>query len=131
MQMTGEPGKEKQSQNNRKKQVYYVYLLRCVDNSLYAGITTDVERRLSEHLTGGKKGAKYTKTHTPKEMAAVWRVENRSAASKLEWRLKHLTKAQKEMLCKEPGRIAEFVTAEEAGYAPITQPHLPSETFVS
>lgn len=129
--MTGEPRKEKQSQNNRKKQVYYVYLLRCVDNSLYTGITTDVERRLSEHLTGGKKGAKYTRNHTPKEIAAVWQVENRSAASKLEWRLKRLAKAQKEILCKEPERLFEFVTVEEAGYASIIQLHPPSETSVS
>ena len=92
---------------------YYVYLLRCTDGSLYAGITTDVERRFAEHLSGGAKGAKYTKTHTPKEIAAVWQAENRSAASKLEWKLKHLTKAQKEVLCKESERLPEFVRTEE------------------
>lgn len=96
---------------------YYVYLLRCVDDSLYTGITTDVERRFAEHLSGGIKGARYTKNHIPKELAAVWQVENRSVASKIEWRLKHLTKAQKEALCKEPERLAEFVTLEEVGQA--------------
>ncbi len=121
MKKTGEPIEEKQSYNNRKKQVYYVYLLRCVDNSLYAGITTDVTRRFTEHLAGGKKGAKYTRNHTPKEIAAVWQAENRSAASQLEWRLKHLTKAQKEALCKEPERLAEFVTMEEVGYAEVVR----------
>ena len=60
---------------------YYVYVLRCVDDSLYTGITTDVKRRFAEHLSDGLKGAKYTKTHTPKEIAAVWQVENRSVAS--------------------------------------------------
>ncbi len=92
---------------------YYVYILRCTDDSLYAGITTDVKRRFAEHLSGSAKGAKYTKTHPPKEIVAVWQAGNRSAASKLEWRLKHLTKAQKEILCKEPGRIEEFVRIEE------------------
>ena len=92
---------------------YFVYLLRCTDSSLYAGITTDVERRFAEHASGGKAGAKYTKNHPPKEMAAVWRAENRSVASKLEWRLKHLTKAQKEALCKEPERLEEFVALKE------------------
>jgi putative endonuclease len=92
---------------------YYVYLLRCTDGSLYAGITTDVKRRFLEHLAGGNKGAKYTKTHTPKEMAAVWQAEDRSAASKLEWKLKRLTKAQKETLCKEPERLSEFVRKDE------------------
>ncbi len=94
---------------------YYVYLLRCTDGSLYAGITTDVERRFAEHVSGGTKGAKYTKTHTPKEIAVVWQAENRSEASKLEWRLKHLTKVQKETLCKAPERIEEFVRIEETG----------------
>lgn len=92
---------------------YFVYLLRCSDGTLYAGITTDAERRFGEHLSGSRKGAKYTKAHTPKEIAAVWQVENRSVASKLEWRLKHLTKAQKELLCKEPERLSEFVRTEE------------------
>lgn len=100
---------------------YFVYLLRCVDDSLYAGITTDVDRRFAEHLTGGRKGAKYTGSHTPKEMEAVWKVENRSVASKLEWRLKHLTKQQKEALCKEPERLFEFVTVEEVGYAEVVR----------
>ena len=95
------------------KRPYYVYLLRCTDGSLYAGVTTDVERRFTEHLEGRAKGAKYTKTHTPKEVAAVWQVENRSMASKIEWRVKHLTKAQKETLCKEPERLSEFVCMEE------------------
>lgn len=98
---------------------YYVYLLRCADGSLYAGITTDVERRFAEHLSGNIKGAKYTKAHTPKELAAVWQAENRSVASKLEWRLKHLTKVQKEILCEEPERLPAFVRAEEAGGAKV------------
>lgn len=99
--------------NGQNKGRYFVYMLRCIDGSLYAGITTDVERRFAEHLSGGKKGAKYTKNHTPQEIAAAWCVENRSVASKLEWRLKHLTKAQKEVLCQEPERLSEFVSSEE------------------
>lgn len=94
---------------------YYVYMLRCTDGSLYAGITTDVERRFAEHLSGSTKGAKYTKTHPPKEIAAVWQTENRSVASKLEWRLKHLTKQQKEALCQAPELMAKYVSMEEIG----------------
>ena len=93
---------------------YFVYLLRCTDGSLYAGITTDVNRRFEEHLSGRAKGAKYTKTHPPKEIAAVWQAENRSVASRLEWRLKHLTKAQKEVLCKKPERMADLGVFEVA-----------------
>lgn len=94
---------------------YFVYMLRCTDGSLYTGITTDVKRRFAEHLAGGAVGAKYTKNHTPKEIAAVWKAENRSVASKLEWRIKHLTKAQKEMLCEAPERLSEFVASGEVG----------------
>lgn len=94
---------------------YYVYMLRCTDGSLYTGITTDVTRRFAEHLAGGAAGAKYTKNHTPQKIAAVWQVENRSMASKLEWRLKHLTKQQKEALCEAPERLSEFVLVEEIG----------------
>lgn len=92
---------------------YYVYMLRCTDDSLYTGITTDVKRRFKEHSEGGVKGAKYTKNHPPKEIAAVWQAENRSVASKLERQIKRLTKTQKEALCKAPEQLMEFVRAEE------------------
>ena len=96
---------------------YYVYVLRCTDDSLYTGIATDVKRRFAEHLAGGAVGAKYTKNHPPREIAAVWQTGNRSMASKLEWRIKHLKKPQKEALCKEPERLAEYVRMEEIGWA--------------
>ena len=93
---------------------YYVYMLRCTDGSLYTGITTDVKRRFAEHQAGGAAGAKYTKTHPPKEIAAVWQAENRSVASKLEWRMKHLTKQQKEALCEVPERMEDLGVFEVA-----------------
>lgn len=92
-----------------------MYLLRCVDGSLYTGITTDLKRRFSEHVAGDKKGAKYTKTHAPEKVVAAWRVGNRSVASKFEWRIKHLTKQQKEALCEAPELVVEFASVEDAG----------------
>lgn len=82
---------------------YYVYLLRCADNSLYAGITTDPTRRFAQHAAGKKAGgAKYTASHPPKRIEAVWQAADRSAASRLEYRLKSLTRIQKErLLCGE------------------------------
>lgn len=65
---------------------YYVYMIRCVDNSLYTGITTDVQRRYQEHLTG--VGAKYTRSHCPKSLEAYWSCNNKSTASKMEYHLK-------------------------------------------
>jgi putative endonuclease len=77
---------------------YYTYILRCEDNSLYTGICTDVKRRMEEHFRQGEKCAKYTRTHTPKKLEAVWESDNRVLASKLEYRIKKLTKAKKEKL---------------------------------
>ncbi|MDO4282488.1 MAG: GIY-YIG nuclease family protein [Clostridia bacterium] len=78
--------------------MYYVYMLRCEDNSLYTGITTDVERRMREHVSKDKKCAKYTFNHTAIKIESVWKTENRALASKLEFHIKKLSKIQKEKL---------------------------------
>ena len=79
---------------------YYVYVLRCQDGSLYTGITTDVPRRLAEHLSGRPPGAKYTHAHPVEGLAATWTAPDRSTASSLERRIKQLTRAQKQALIK-------------------------------
>ena len=79
-------------------EMYYVYLLRCGDGSLYAGITTDLTRRLAEHQGQGGKGAKYTTAHRAVQMEGAWTAADRSAASRLEYRIKHLNRAEKERL---------------------------------
>ena len=76
--------------------MYYIYILRCHDQSLYIGITTDLKRRFHEHIN--KKGAKYTRVHTPLFIEASWSCADRSLASKLEYRLKKLSKKEKENL---------------------------------
>ncbi len=78
--------------------MYYVYILRCSDNSLYTGITTDVERRFEEHKAKNKKGAKYTSSRTVVSIEAVWEVPDRSTASKLEHQIKKMPKLKKEEL---------------------------------
>lgn len=85
----------------RLNMVYYTYMLRCKDETIYAGITTDVERRFKEHTQKTEKGAKYTKSHDVVKIEAVWKSENRMTASKLEYWIKHLTKRQKERLIEE------------------------------
>lgn len=78
--------------------MYYTYMLRCQDNSIYTGITTDVERRMKEHFEQNEKCAKYTRRHEAKKLEAVWKTTNRALASKLEYAIKQLTKLQKEEL---------------------------------
>ena len=85
--------------------MYYVYMIRCDDNSLYTGITTDIKRRYHEHLTKNSKAAAYTKSRNVTGLEALWRVPDRSSASKLEYRLKQLTKKEKEALIKQPNKI--------------------------
>lgn len=74
--------------------MFYTYMIRCSDNSIYTGMTNNIEKRLSEHLTN--KGAKYTKSHQVKKLEAVWRSKEKSLACKLEYQIKQLTKRQKE-----------------------------------
>lgn len=80
--------------------MYYTYMLRCEDNSIYTGIATDLERRMNEHFEKSKKCAKYTLRHTAKKLECAWQTENRALASKLEYAIKQLTKPEKEELIK-------------------------------
>lgn len=78
--------------------MYYVYMIRCIDNSLYTGITTDINRRFNEHLSG--IGAKYTKRHRVIKIESVWFCNDRKEASKLEFHIKKLNKNEKEDIIK-------------------------------
>lgn len=78
--------------------MYYTYMLRCTDDSIYTGITTDLKRRMDEHFTQGEKCAKYTKRHKAKKLEAAWSSEDRKLASKLEYYIKHLPKVKKKIL---------------------------------
>ena len=71
-------------------------MLRCKDNSIYTGITTDVKRRMKEHKEKDVKGAKYTRRHEFLKLECVFSSENRVSASKLEYHIKRLSKKEKE-----------------------------------
>lgn len=79
-------------------QGWRVYLLRCADNSLYCGITNNLEKRLRQHNGELVGGAKYTKTRQPCELVYIEKAECRSSASQREYQLKKLTRLQKETL---------------------------------
>ena len=70
-----------------------VYILRCADNSLYTGITNNLEKRIKAHNDG--TGAKYTKPRRPVKLAYSETAADRSAASKREHLVKQLTRTQK------------------------------------
>jgi putative endonuclease len=77
---------------------WYVYILRCADNSLYTGVTTDLERRLNEHNTSNKLGAKYTRVRRPVSIVYSEKHPDRKAACQREYSLKQLKKTAKEAL---------------------------------
>lgn len=75
---------------------WYVYMLRCEDNSLYTGITLDLKRREKEHITKNENCAKYTRTHQALRIESAWKTKSRVNASRLEFYIKKLNKKQKE-----------------------------------
>lgn len=77
---------------------YYTYMIRCEDNSIYTGMTNNLEKRIEEHITKSKNGAKYTKSHNAIKLETAWKSKEKSLACKLEYQIKQLSKKQKEKL---------------------------------
>ena len=78
---------------------HYVYVLRCADDTLYTGYTTNVRRRVAEHAAG--EGAKYTRGRTPVTLVYVESLDSRSAALSREHELKQLDRTDKESLTRD------------------------------
>ncbi len=103
---------------------WFVYILRCADNSLYTGITTDVNKRIDQHNgqtndhTNGqnnrdnKKGAKYTRGRRPVTLVFQEQSSSRSTASKREYAIRTLKKSQKEQLIVATIKAAEVKTRQ-------------------
>ena len=89
--------------------MFYVYMLRCDDNSLYTGYTTDISKRFDVHQSKDAPAAKYTKSHTVVSLEAFWEVDTKSLALRLEARIKKLTKAKKEELISNPDTISIYI----------------------
>lgn len=73
--------------------MYYVYLLRCGDGTLYTGYTNDLKRRLAVHNAG--KGAKYTRSRLPVDLVYWENFSNKSSALRREYAIKRLSRAEK------------------------------------
>ena len=80
--------------------MYYTYMVRCADNSIYTGMTNNLEKRIDEHISKSKNGAKYTKSHNAIKLETAWKSKEKSLACKLEYQIKQLSKTQKENLRK-------------------------------
>ena len=79
--------------------VFSLYIVRCADDTLYTGIATDVPGRIAEHERGAR-GAKYLRGKGPLKLEFKEQVGSRSCASRLEHRVKRLSRRQKEALIR-------------------------------
>lgn len=77
---------------------HYCYILRCADDTLYTGYTTDLKRRLTEHNTDDKKGARYTRGRRPCNLVYFEEFDNKNDAMSREWHIKQLSRSDKEKL---------------------------------
>jgi len=80
------------------KNSWFVYIVRCADNTLYTGIAKDVERRILEHNSDDISGAKYTKARRPVALVYQEACDSRSAASKREYEIRQLSREHKNNL---------------------------------
>ncbi|WP_340105938.1 GIY-YIG nuclease family protein [Rhodohalobacter sp. 8-1] len=81
------------------KKSWFTYIIRCADGSLYTGSTNHVIRRWYQHREG--RGAKYLRSHEPREVVFVEQHPDRSAACKREYEIKQFSKREKEVLIRQ------------------------------
>ena len=79
--------------------MYFAYLVRCADGTLYGGYTTDLQKRLAAHNSG--KGAKYTRSRLPVELVYFEEHETKEEAMRREWAIKHMPRQEKLALLKK------------------------------
>lgn len=87
--------------------IWHLYMLRMPSGMLYTGITTDVVRRVAQHQAG--KGAKALRGKGELELVFHSQVGDRSMALRLEYRVKQLSKTQKERLVTNPPLSLEYL----------------------
>jgi len=80
---------------------WYVYMIRCRDGTLYTGISNDVPSRFEKHREMGKQGAKYLRGRGPLKLVFQIKIGSKSAALKLEQKIKKLSKSQKEIIVQK------------------------------
>jgi putative endonuclease len=78
--------------------MYYFYILRCSDNSLYCGQTNNLQRRINEHNFDKNKSSKYLRSKTPVKLVYSEEYPTLQLAMKREWQVKKWTKVKKEAL---------------------------------
>ena len=89
---------KKSKRQTKQRKPYFVYLLRCRDNSLYCGQTNDLEKRVAAHASGTAAGSRYTRSRLPVRLVYHESVSDLSHALKREYAIKSMTKEEKERM---------------------------------
>ena len=89
--------------------MYYIYMVRCSDESIYTGIAADLGRRLREHVQKAPAAAKYTRSRSVQALEMAWTAEGRSAASRLESGIKRLPREKKLRLIAQPALLPQLL----------------------
>ena len=93
---------------------FSLYILRCADGTLYTGIAADVARRVAEHV-GGPRGAKFLRGKGPLELVFEETAGDRAEASRLEYRVKQLSRAEKLELIAGKRRLQDLLEDQVLG----------------
>ncbi|MFQ5661140.1 MAG: GIY-YIG nuclease family protein [Gammaproteobacteria bacterium] len=89
---------------------WYVYMVRCSDNTLYTGITRDIARRIEEHNADNRRGAAYTRSRRPVSLVYGETCRSRSEATLRELVIKQMSREEKETLLGEVGDTDNLIT---------------------
>ena len=91
---------------SKSSDIWFVYMVRCSDGTLYTGITNGLEKRIKAH-NSGKDGARYTRSRRPVKLVYSEEVESKSAASRLEYTIKKLPRLKKVQLVRKNKRTED------------------------
>jgi putative endonuclease len=88
------------------QQRHHVYMVKCVDGSLYTGYAKNVEQRVAMHNAG--KGGRYTRSHLPVTLLATWSFNSKGEALRVEYAIKRLPREQKWRLIAMPSLLKDL-----------------------
>ena len=86
----------------KENDIWQVYMVRCKDGTLYTGITNDLAKRIKAH-NSAKDGARYTRSRRPVKLVYSEEAGSKSAAAKLEYKIKKMTRAKKKKMVRAKG----------------------------
>lgn len=88
--------------------MYFIYIVKCKDETYYTGYTTNIEKRIKAHNEG--KGAKYTRSRLPVKLVYWEQYEEKTQALKREYAIKQLTRKQKQQLIRRSIDVSKEYT---------------------